>query len=80
MTFKEFLRDNIVLLDGGMGTLLQERGLEAGEAPEMWNISHPAEIVKKKIIGLAGLRLHRFRVYGSCRAKKEGFIFRPVML
>ena len=31
--FKSFLSENIVLLDGGMGTLLQARGLAAGELP-----------------------------------------------
>lgn len=40
MNFREFLRNNIVCLDGGMGTLLQERGLAAGELPERWNITH----------------------------------------
>ncbi len=44
MDFREFLRNNIVCLDGGMGTLLQERGLAAGEYPESWNITHADEI------------------------------------
>ena len=33
MNFKEYLKNNIVYLDGGMGTLLQEKGLIAGEYP-----------------------------------------------
>ncbi|MDY4899079.1 MAG: homocysteine S-methyltransferase family protein [Eubacteriales bacterium] len=41
MTFLEYLKNNIVYLDGGMGTMLQERGLQPGEHPERWNISHP---------------------------------------
>lgn len=41
MDFKEFFKDNIVILDGGMGTLLQQKGLAAGEQPERWNITHP---------------------------------------
>lgn len=44
MKFLEFLKKNIVYLDGGMGTLLQERGLKPGELPERWNISH-ADII-----------------------------------
>lgn len=40
MTFKEYLKTNIVYLDGGMGTLLQEEGLLPGEHPERWNLSH----------------------------------------
>lgn len=40
MNFRDYLKENIVYLDGGMGTLLQERGLKPGEHPERWNISH----------------------------------------
>ena len=32
------------ILDGGMGTLLQERGLKAGETPEDWNVERPDDI------------------------------------
>ena len=46
MSFKEFLKNNIVILDGGMGTLLQSQGLQAGDLPERWNISHPEIITK----------------------------------
>ncbi len=44
MDFKSFLKDNTVVLDGAMGTLLQNKGLTAGELPERWNISHPEVI------------------------------------
>ena len=44
MQITEFLKDHSVILDGGMGTLLQARGLAAGELPERWNLSHPDEI------------------------------------
>ena len=37
----EFLQDNLLLLDGGMGTLLQAAGLPSGEQPERWNLTHP---------------------------------------
>lgn len=46
MNFSEFLKSNNVYLDGGMGTLLQERGLQPGEHPERWNILHPEAIVE----------------------------------
>ncbi len=45
MQFKEFLKTENVYLDGGMGTILQSRGLGAGEYPELWNITHPKEII-----------------------------------
>ena len=41
MDFREFLSTHIVCLDGGMGTLLQEKGLVPGAHPEHWNLSHP---------------------------------------
>ena len=46
MKILDFLKDNIVILDGGMGTLLQSAGLKAGDKPETWNITHP-EIIQK---------------------------------
>ena len=46
MSFSDFLKTNTVYLDGGMGTLLQERGLKAGEQPERWNITHAQAIVE----------------------------------
>ncbi len=41
MTFLQYLKENKIYLDGGMGTILQEKGLKPGEHPELWNISHP---------------------------------------
>lgn len=45
MKFRDFLKTEKVFLDGGMGTLLQKRGLAPGEHPERWNISRPEEII-----------------------------------
>ena len=44
MNIRDFIKNNIVYLDGGMGTLLQKSGLRPGELPERWNISHPEVI------------------------------------
>ena len=33
-----------VVADGAWGTELQARGLEAGECPDAWNLSHPARV------------------------------------
>ena len=40
MNFRTFLQNNLVVLDGGMGTLLQKAGLAPGELPERWNLTH----------------------------------------
>jgi len=34
----------IQILDGGMGTLLQARGLKPGEIPEDWNVERPDDV------------------------------------
>ena len=46
MKITDYLKENILYLDGGMGTLLQKRGLLPGELPETWNLSHPDVIVE----------------------------------
>ncbi|MBO4473864.1 MAG: homocysteine S-methyltransferase family protein [Clostridiales bacterium] len=46
MNIREYMKDHFLFLDGGMGTLLQEAGLQPGELPERWNVSHPEEIVR----------------------------------
>ena len=45
MTILDFMRDNVVVLDGARGTQLQMKGLKPGELPERWNVSHP-EVVE----------------------------------
>lgn len=41
---KEFLKYNILIFDGAMGTMLQKKGLKLGENPEVLNISNPEVI------------------------------------
>ncbi len=45
MDLLEYLQNNLLFLDGGMGTLLQDKGLMPGELPERWNMTH-ADIVR----------------------------------
>ncbi len=46
MKITDYLKDNLLFLDGGMGTLLQERGLLPGELPERWCVSRPEVITE----------------------------------
>ncbi len=46
MKITEFIKDNIVVLDGAMGTMLHKAGLKSGELPETWNISAPEKIIE----------------------------------
>ena len=46
MEILNVLKEHILYLDGGMGTLLQSEGLMPGEMPERWNLSHP-EVIRR---------------------------------
>jgi len=41
---RELARSRVVLLDGGLGSMLIAAGLEAGRAPEWWNLEHPERV------------------------------------
>ncbi len=45
MTFKELLKKDFIIYDGGMGTILQDKGLKTGENPNVLNIKSPNIIV-----------------------------------
>ena len=44
MEFRDLLGKKLLFFDGGMGTMLQARGLQPGDIPEYWNIEHPDKI------------------------------------
>ena len=40
--FKKLLKEKeFILLDGGMGTMLQANGLKTGDIPELLTVTHP---------------------------------------
>lgn len=41
----ERLGKELLYFDGGMGTLLQSKGLKPGELPEAWNLTHAEELI-----------------------------------
>lgn len=46
MGILEEIRRRKVFFDGGMGSLLQARGLKPGELPETWNVLHPEALIE----------------------------------
>ena len=44
MKILEKIKERRLYFDGGTGTVLQSMGLEAGVAPEMWNLQEPEKI------------------------------------
>lgn len=70
MSFRDKIGKEILFFDGGMGTLLQERGLKTGEVPETWNILHPEVIgqIHKEYL-LAGSHVISANTFGVNRFK-----------
>ena len=44
MNVKNYIKNNLLIFDGGMGTLLQSKGLKVGELPERFNITNPTAV------------------------------------
>lgn len=64
------MRENRVYFDGGMGSLLQERGLASGELPETWNLLHPEVLVEIHRAYLeAGANIMTTNTFGANRLK-----------
>lgn len=58
--------------DGAMGTMLQERGLTDGGAPELWNVDH-ADVVEAILeeYAAAGAQLITTNTFGGTRARLQ---------
>ena len=63
----------VILLDGGMGTLLQAKGLQPGETPEDWNVEHPEAVAEiHRAYVEAGARIVYANTFGANRLKYHG--------
>ncbi|MGN0479263.1 MAG: homocysteine S-methyltransferase family protein [Hominenteromicrobium sp.] len=61
---------SVVIFDGGMGTLLQARGLKGGELPELWNLTHPNDILEiQSAYADAGCDIISSNTFGANRVK-----------
>ena len=64
--------DRPVLLDGGMGTLLQDSGLEDGAPGELWNLENPAAVrAAHAAYAEAGARLLTTNTFGGTRPRLD---------
>ncbi|GIM29567.1 5-methyltetrahydrofolate--homocysteine methyltransferase [Clostridium polyendosporum] len=63
---KKYLKDNILIFDGAMGTMLQNRGLKRGALPEVLNIEETSNIIEihKKYIE-AGAKVITTNTFGA---------------
>ena len=79
--FRKTLANELMILDGSMGALLQKRGLPPGYAPDLWNIENPdtirgvhqeyfdagANIIITNTFGASRLRLQEYQAYGKLK-------------
>lgn len=73
MTIREEIGKRILFFDGGMGTLLQEQGLQTGELPETWNLKNPEPIIQiHKAYLAAGADIILANTFGANRFKYGG--------
>lgn len=70
--FKELLEKEFVILDGGMGTMLQKSGMAMGETPEVLGITNPELLIDihRQYIN-AGADIVYANTFGANRYKLE---------
>ena len=70
----EQLNDEVILLDGAMGTLLQQKGLTAGYPPDLWNLEHPdiIQAVHEQYIA-AGSTIITTNTFGASRLRLQSY-------
>lgn len=72
--FRQRAEEEIILLDGGLGVLLQNRGLGIGQAPEEFNLTRP-EVVEQshKDFAEAGAQIILTNTFGGSRIKLDEY-------
>lgn len=72
MNIRNEFGKRMLFFDGGMGSLLQERGLKQGELPETWNLKKPEELIRIHREYLeAGADIVLANTFGANRFKYE---------
>ena len=80
-TAKPVERSDFIILDGGMGTMLQAAGLPVGQLPELWNITAPEKITAvHRQYTEAGSRILYTNTFGANRHKVKNCGFTPAEL
>ncbi|HNX78790.1 MAG TPA: homocysteine S-methyltransferase family protein, partial [Prolixibacteraceae bacterium] len=70
----ELSKTRVLVSDGAWGTFLQQKGLQPGECPELWNLTHRQEVmdIARSYID-AGSDMIETNSFGGSRFKLEKF-------
>lgn len=74
MDIRQAIKKQRLYFDGGMGTLLQQNGLKAGELPETWNITHKDVLINIHLEYLnAGANIITANTFGANCIKFDNY-------
>ncbi len=66
MNVVEYIKNNILLFDGAMGTMLQQKGLKIGENPEIFALKNPEKLMEiHKLYLEAGCNVITTNTFGA---------------
>lgn len=73
-TLSELIKNQVLVSDGAWGTFLQQKGLRPGECPELWNVTHRADVLAiARSYVEAGADLIETNSFGGSRFKLEKY-------
>ena len=78
MGIRDLLGKELLFFDGAMGTMLQSAGLEPGEIPDLWSITHPDAVrdIHAQYLA-AGCNIILTNTFGNNAKKLAGTGFTP---
>lgn len=69
---REHIKDNILIFDGAMGTMLQKKGLQIGENPEIFGLKNPDKLIEiHKEYLIAGANVVTTNTFGANELKLD---------
>ncbi len=80
MDVRAYIKNRITFLDGGMGSLLQARGLQPAELPEKWNLTHSADVMAiHKAYFDAGTNIVLTNTFGAYSTKFDDVLLAEII-
>ena len=72
MDVREYIKNNILIFDGAMGTMLQQKGLQIGENPEVFGLKNPDKLIEiHKLYLEAGSNVITTNTFGANELKLD---------